>query len=213
MKKVILILLIVFTSRMYGQIEVSAGMGFNVINSPIFTEYVNTNFAPPGNRIADFNGAVEFYGELGYNLNDKLGFAIDYSNVIYSFNTASYVGNYDISYLHIKPSLLAYYLVGGEGYQFKFGGGIGPRFVSLDEKMPNLQHSSNYKSTGFGFVLRASGNTLLSEDMYANIAVDFRYDISGNPEGEKKLYDSINKTEVTLNGVTFAVKLGITYLF
>ncbi len=213
MKKVLILAFFVFSTHIFGQFQISAGMGFNVINASYLTEYINTNFAPPGNRLDDFSSAIEFYGEFGYQIYDDFGIALDYSNVIYSFNTLSYVGTYDISYLHFKPSVIAYYLLSGTGYQFKFGGGIGPRFVSLDEKLPNFAVASSYKSTGYGIVLRGSGNTLLSGDMYANIGIDFRYDISGDLKGNKELYDFINKTEVNLNGITFAVKLGITYFF
>jgi hypothetical protein len=211
MKKLIIFIFFLAKTYSYSQFSVSAGMGFNIINTPSFTQYINTNFATPGNRLSDFNGAIEFFGELSYPLTDEYAISLDYSNVIYSFNTASYVGNYDISYIHLKPSLLAYYVLSGPGYQFKFGGGVGVRFVSLDEKLPNITVTNNYKSTGYGIVLRSSGNTILSSDMYANISVDFRYDLPGNLKGNKYLYDFINKSEVNLNGISFAVKLGITY--
>ena len=212
MKKFLFIFLI-SGINIFGQFHVSAGMGFNLVNAPVFTDYVNTNFAPPGNRLSDFSSAIEFFGELNYSLNNNFYLAIDYSNVIFSFNTASYVGNYDISYIHFKPSLLSYYVISGTGYMFKFGGGLGPRFVSLDEKLPNFYNSINYKTTGYGIVLRASGNTILSGDMYANIGLDFRYDNTGNLKGYKKLFDTINNSDVNLNGITFAIKLGITYFF
>ena len=39
----------------------------------------------------------------------------------------------------------------------------------------------DYSSTGFGVVLRAEGNTVLSENLYANIGLDIRYDANGEP--------------------------------
>lgn len=211
MKKIFFVLFFIFIN-VSAQFQVSAGMGLNFVNSPNFNEYINTNFAPPGSRLNDFNSAIEFYGELDYAIKNNFSLAIDYSNLIFSYNTASYVGYYEISYTHFKPSLLAYYNINGNGYQFKFGAGTGVRIVSLNEKLPNLSSNIYYKSTGYGFLLRFNGNTLLSGDMYANIGADFRIDFPGNLKGDFYLYDNINNKKVNLNGVAFSIKLGITYI-
>jgi len=208
MKRSILVLMVLFSVAVKGQFEISAGMGLNFINSPAFTDYVNTNFAMQGDRLADMSSAIEFYGELDYNLSENYAIGLDYSNLIFSYNVLSYVGNYDISYTHFKPSAIAYYQLPGDGYKFMFGLGIGPRFVSLEEKLPNISSATNYNASGLGFLLRAAGNTLLSGDMFANIAVDFRYDGTG----DTKIYNSVLKQNVNLTGFSVAVKLGISYL-
>jgi hypothetical protein len=40
--------------------------------------------------------------------------------------------------------------------------------------------TTNYTAMGAGFVLKAEGNTLLSDNLYALIGVDLRYDLPAN---------------------------------
>ncbi len=40
----------------------------------------------------------------------------------------------------------------------------------------------DYSSIGFGGLLRVEANTALSENFYANIGGDLRYDVNGEPE-------------------------------
>ncbi|MFH0734880.1 MAG: hypothetical protein V1773_10405 [bacterium] len=211
MKKIIILFLMLSSILIKAQYEITAGMGLNFVNSPSFTDYVNVNFALQSDRLSSMNSAVEFYGEFSYDLSPSFGLGLDYSNLIFSFNTISHVGTYDVNYLHYKPSLVVYYQIPGEGYKFKFGAGLGPRFVSLDEKLPYFSNSLNYSTTGIGFLLRAEGNTLLSGDMYANINFDLRYDLPGEPDGDKKLTNRVLNETVNVNSVSFAIKLGISY--
>ncbi len=211
MKKIILIFVLFFSISIKAQYEITAGMGLDFINSPTFTDYVNVNFALQSDRLSSLNSAIEFYGEFDYELSPSIELGLDYSNLIFSFNTASYVGTYDISYVQYKPSVVVYYQIPGEGYKFKFGAGIGPRFVSLDEKLPYYANSTNYTTTGYGFLLRAEGNTLLSGNMYANIGLDLRYDLAGEPEGDHILINKVLNENLNLNSVSFAIKLGISY--
>ncbi len=213
MKKIILFLILIYSCKINAQFEATAGMGLDFINSPVFTDYINVNYALSGEKLSSMNSAIEFYGEIGYNYLENYNFAIDYSNQIYSFNNTTILGNYDISYIHFKPSIVAYYQLTGIGYKFKFGAGIGPRFVSLDEKLPGLTKENNFTATGYGFLLRVSGNTLLSGDMFANIGVDLRYDIAGELKGDYKLYNNVLNESVDMNSLAFAIKLGVTYIF
>jgi len=213
LKKIILVLILICSYKIEAQFEATAGMGFDFINSPVFTDYVNVNYALSGEKLSSMNSAIEFYGEIGYNYLENYNFAIDYSNQIYSFNNSTMFGNYDISYTYFKPSIVAYYQIVGYGYKFKFGAGVGPRFVSLDEKLPGLTKENNFTATGYGFLLRLTGNTLLSGDMYANIGLDLRYDMAGELKGDYKLYNNVLNESVNLNSLTFAIKLGVTYIF
>ena len=73
---------------------------------------------------------------------------------------------------------------------------------------------TNYSNTGFGFILRAEGNTLLGGNFYANIGADLKYDINGSPKsGSSNLYNNISRENVNLNSLAVGLRLGVSYIF
>ncbi len=112
------------------------------------------------------------------------------------------------------PSVLNYYVLNGNGYNFKFGGGAGIRFLSLNESLPGTGSTVNYSSTGFGLILRAEGNTAIAQNVYAHIAADVRYDLNGEPKNNSKnLYNRVLKENVNFSSLSFGIRLGISYQF
>jgi hypothetical protein len=113
------------------------------------------------------------------------------------------------------PSVMAYYVLLGNGFNFKFGGGAGPRFVNVSENKKWQGTEDSYSSIGFGGLLRVEGNTALAENVYANIGLDLRYDINGEPEdnNSNKLVNNVKSENVNFNTFSLGVKLGISYLF
>jgi hypothetical protein len=108
------------------------------------------------------------------------------------------------------PSLLYNFVIADEGYNFKFGGGAGVRLLYITEKLPADPNNYDYSSLGFGFLLRAAGNTAIAKDVYAHIAADIRYDSLGEPDSNA----SANKVEsVNFSSLSFGVRLGISYQF
>ena len=215
MRKCYLYILFFITSGLYAQFDFSAGMGIGFVNNSSVEDYINVNFAKNGNNLKSFNSAIDVYFEGDYHLTNKLNLGLEYDIIFFSYtDIQNSAGNYELSYTHNKPSFIAYYVIQGEGYNFKFGGGGGPRIISLDEKLPFIKNKANYSSTGLGFLLKAQGNTLLGGRFYANIAADMRYDIIGEPEaGGKKLFNNSLKENVNINSLTFGLKLGVTYSF
>lgn len=134
--------------------------------------------------------------ELGYLLN--------------SYNESSVGGNYDLTYSLLMPSLLYNYVIDGKGYNFKFGGGAGLRLLSITEKLPADPNDYNYSSFGFGFILRGVGNTALSQDVFAHIGADVRYDVIGKPE---ETTDTNSIGNVNFSSLSFGIRLGISYQF
>jgi hypothetical protein len=112
------------------------------------------------------------------------------------------------------PSVMAYYVLLGTGFNFKFGGGAGPRFVSVTESKKWQGTEDSYSSTGFGGLLRVEGNTALAENVYANIGLDLRYDVNGEPENSNgnTLVNNVKGENVNFDTFSLGVKLGISYL-
>jgi len=105
---------------------------------------------------------------------------------------------------------MAYYVYPGTGYQFKFGGGVGPRFITLTEK---INTSADYSSAGYGFVLKAEGNTMLSKNFYALIGTNFRYDISGDvSNSQNSIINRATGENLNLSTISFGIYLGVTFI-
>jgi len=67
---------------------------------------------------------------------------------------------------------------------------------------------------GLADFLRIEANTSLSENVFANIGFDLRYDVNGEPENDngKTLYNTVMSENVNFNTFSGGVKLGISYL-
>lgn len=215
MKSYFLILIVIFGfSKSQAQYSLRASMGIDFTNTPSLNDYINQSGLTGGNVIKDFNTAVNFSGEFGYSItNDfQVGFELGY--LINSFNFSTDLGKFELDYNILSPNLLAYYILDGIGYNFKFGGGFGLRFVNVDLSFPGTNVITNYSNTGYGFLLRADGNTLLGGNFYANIGADLKYDINGVPKSNgQTLYNNISREDVDLNSLSFAIRLGISFIF
>jgi hypothetical protein len=190
MKKLyILLIFISFCSLIYPQISLRAGMGINFNSTPSLRDYLNdSHFAPIDNQVASFNTAINFSGEVDYRADDKYEIGLEMAYLYNSFTFSPGGGRYELSYSILMPTIVNYYVIDGQGYNFKFGGGLGLRFASINELQQFTSNANVYNSIGFGILLRASGNTSLGGNVYANITGDIRYDLNGTPKnnGSKK---------------------------
>jgi hypothetical protein len=212
--KSILITFLIITSASYSiaQIELSGGMGINFNSTPSLADYFNQNYAPDDDQFSDFNSSILFFVEGAYQVSTSYDIALE---IGYSLSSSTYSitgGKYELSYYTIKPSILNYYVIRGAGYNFKFGGGIGLRILSVDEIIPPLQKPENYNSIGFGLLAKAEGNTSLGGDLFANIGLEARYDLNGEPKNDgSKIYNNIQKENVNFNSLSFGIRLGLMY--
>lgn len=216
MKKVLLFVSILFfTDIIFAQTEIKATMGINLISVPSVKDYINQHYAPLDDQLGTFNTAAIFSAEFGYFFQEKFEMSIEVPYQIYSYNTnLSGAGQYDLYYDELLPSVMAYYVISGVGYNFKFGGGIGPRFTFVTEEKKWQGTKDDYSSIGFGGLLRVEANTALSENLFANIGGDLRYDLNGAPENENgnTLYNNVENEKVNFNSFSLGLKLGFSYL-
>lgn len=209
-----LLLALAVTSFSFSQVDLRGGMGVYFVNMPSVIDYLNQNFAPADQQLGNFNSAVIFSGEGGYMLNKNYELGLEVAYLINSYNFSYTLGVYKLNYGIVMPSIVNYYVISGKGYSFKFGGGIGLRFVKADQQLPATPSAISYTSTGFGFLLKADGNTLLSGNLYANIGADLRYDFNGEPKSSSGyLVNNVYKKNVNFNALSAGIRLGITYLF
>lgn len=208
----ILAVLMVSSSIIYPQVELRGGMGIDFASIPSLQDYINQLLGTE--LLGSMNSAIVFSGEAGYLLNENYSFGIDAGYLINSYTSVYDLGQFEFAYNILALSVMNYYVVSGEGYHFKFGGGVGPRFVFIDESLPGTGSTITYKSTGFGFILRADGNTSLGGKVYANIGADIKYDFNGEPaDNGRYLVNTVIPENVSMNSFSLGLRLGISYLF
>ena len=132
MKKLLLTGIILFSVHFnFAQTELKATMGINFIGIPSVQDYINQSYQPTV-ELGSFSSAVIFTIEAGQFLNSNFELGLEIPYQIYSYNNNFGLGQYDLTYNSILPSVIAYYALVGSGYNFKIGGGAGPRFVSVN---------------------------------------------------------------------------------
>jgi len=217
MKKLlpIIILLFVFSNKSFSQVDIAAGMGINLVYAPSLNDYLSFNWAT--DELADFSTAIEFYGEADYSVFKNFQIGVEYVYVMWNYNYSSLFGSYSLEYAHIKPSVLLYYVIAGEGYKFKFGGGLGVRGVKLTEKSgTTISTGDTFSVIGVGILGRIQAHTRLSGNFYATIGGTVRYDAPGDPtadESDNPLYNPVIKKAVNLNSFSASLDLGVAYFF
>ena len=205
MKKNIFSILLFLSSLSFAQIDITAGMGLNFFSAPDIKDYINS-YSTAVDEMQSFNTSADFFGEIGYDINQNYQIAIEYTFNIYSFNSTGINGIYDLEVDQHKPSLIGYYVLPGNGYKVKIGLGVGIRNAKIKEKFSGLTKTADYSTSGFGFMAKAQGDTNLSGDFYAVIAGELRYDIPGEIE-------AFNKAKFNVNTFGVILKLGISYHF
>ncbi|MFA6597541.1 MAG: hypothetical protein WCS69_07450 [Ignavibacteriaceae bacterium] len=212
MKK-IFVLVVVTVISLQAQWEVRGSMGLNIVSMPDLKDYLNTNYFIGNDRLGAFTPAVETGIEVGYQVEEHFQVACELS---YEYNSFSYpVINSSFAYNLLQPSLLGYYTINGTGYQFKFGGGIGPRFVIASEPSIYTTALLKYTSTGYGLVGKIDGITSLGGNYFAYIGVDLRYNNNGNlsdASGKEKI-NNVTNAALSLNSFSAGLKVGIAVTF
>ena len=213
-KYFLLIAFLVFSRFSFAQYDISASMGIDFVNSPSFSDYISQNYAAPGETVNGFNAAVIFSVEAGYMLSNTYEGAVEIGYLINSYTSSLDIGQYNINYGNLMLTALNFYVLHGDGYSFKFGGGAGLRFLSADEKPPGTTSTKTYSSTGFGILLRIEGNTLLGGNIYAKIAAQAGYDINGEPKNNgQSLTNPAANSAVNFNSFSVGLSLGVSYIF
>ena len=214
MKKQLFIAIILLSNTLaFAQFELKGTMGIYFMSIPSMQDYVNQNFAPSEDQLSSFVSSVMFAGEGGVFISPSFETTLELAYQLYSYTNGSPNGQYDLTFNNLAPTVFAYYVIAGMGYNFKFGGGLGVRFVNVDESLPATGFTTSYTSMGYGIVGRIEGNTLLGSSVYANVGADIRYDANGEPENNgTPLKNNLQDENVNFNAFSVGVRLGLTYI-
>ena len=204
---------LLFSSTLLAQSDIRFSMGLNFVSSPQLREYINYS-APSNDLQPEISTYIEFAGEYGYRLNNQFQIGLETAVESKSVNYPAVPSGYVFEYSLIMPTLIGYYISASEGYKFKFGFGVGPRFVMVDESVYTNQ-SETYSSSGYGLLLKADGSTKLSELVYAYIGFDIRYNNLGElkSSSDKDLVNPNTNQGLSFNSFSAGIKLGISIIF
>lgn len=213
MKKIFFVVVAAVIS-LQAQWEVRGSMGLDIGSMPDLKDYLNANYFTGNDRLSEFTPAVEAGFEIGYQLEEHFQLACELSYEYNSFSS-SIISSKSFSYNLLQPSLLSYYTINGKGFQFKFGGGLGPRFVFASETSPYTISILKYRSTGYGLVAKVDGITSLGGNYFAYLGFDLRFNQNGNlstNDGKEKI-NNITNAALSLNSLSLGIKIGVAVTF
>lgn len=163
-------------------LDLTAGLGIAAQSAPAIANYINALTQPTlDQKLDQFNSVAEFYVVPELQVSREWSAAIEYSLLVksYSIDSRSGFSRTEISYEVHMPSLLIHYLVFGEGFRLKLGGGVGYHVVKFDQSFPATGTGETLRGDGLGFKLDAIGNTKFDETFYGSIGIDLRWDFLG----------------------------------
>lgn len=190
----------------------SAGMGVSYINTPSIVDYLNM-YTSQADRVADFTPAVEFFAAPEISLGSSFILKLEYAYLLKSYSLGELGGTYSFDYSAHMPTLVLDYLLEGDKFYVKAGGGIGYHFGRFSYLFPNSSTEARFTGNGVGFKLELIGNTAFGESLYGLIGGDLRLDFIG------ALKDASGKgpvgaiDPVKLHFASAGIKFGLVYYF
>ena len=154
-------------------IQVSGGLGVGAHSAPSLVDYIST---VSGQRMNDFASASEFFVTPEVQVTDDVSLAMEYIYLIKSYTIDP---AWDFSYKVQMPSMLVHYLLPGEGYWLKFGGGIGYASGTFTERNTISGAEASYDASGLSLKAEAVGNTMFDEHFWGSIGLDLRWVFGG----------------------------------
>lgn len=161
------------------RMSVSAGMGVNYHNAQDIVNRINGS-GVLSRRIDDFKSGVEFFGTFGLPLSTDWQVKFEYVYLIASYSErTSFGGTADFTYsLHMPTVIGQYVLYAEQTYNFKAGAGFGYHFGRYTERYALVE--GDFTGKGIGALLELEGNTALSDNVFAHLGTQLRWDFVGD---------------------------------
>jgi hypothetical protein len=192
--------------------SLSAGMGISAFSSPSTADYINSVLQlREQDKIGEFSTAIEFFASPELQISDDWSVALEYSYLVKSYHMSSAAGpGYsDFSTTIHMPTLVAHYLIGGQGFWVKLGGGIGYYLGTFSQSLFGSGQTQEFTASSPGMKLEAVGNTMFDESFYGYIALDTRWafkEAFSQSDGTSPAYQG---TAPSLGFLDFGLKLGV----
>lgn len=198
--------------------SVAVGLGVAAHSAPSLNDYINAISRPVfEQRLDEFSSVPEFFIRPEARVGEEWALGLEYGLLVksYTLTDASGFARSEISYHVHMPTILLAYVIPGEGYRLKLGGGVGYHVGSLTQRFPTFGTEEEFRSGGLAFKLDASGNTRFDDTLYGLIEVDLRWDFLGSlrrGNGDDARSPATNET-VNMNFFNVGFKLGVLFQF
>jgi hypothetical protein len=202
------------TGTIFGyRFGIGGGMGVSAISITDLFTYINQMpGTDPYNRLSEFSTAVEFFAAADIVLHPTIMTGVEYSFILGSHSVETGFGSDNYTFTYHMPLVLAHYLLMGEGYFFKLGGGVGYVFTRYEED-PTYAPPFLYTGGGIGGKIQAVGHTPFGDNLYAYIGAEMRFGFPGPVADEDgRTLRNVNK-DVSFNFFSFGLKFGLMYYF
>ena len=194
-------------------LSVYAGMGVGLADAPGMVNYLNT-LADPSQQLQNFATAVIFFGGAALPVSDSWEAGLEYAYLFKSYTIPTYgAGTYTVFYDLTMPTATAHYVIGGNGYFLKFGGGLGYTGGSVEQKSSFYGTDTTYTSHGVGIKADAIGQTAFDEHLYAYISGALRWDLMGSPKDSRGDMLQNHGQSASLSLFAAELEFGLTYYF
>jgi len=193
---------------------ISAGIGVTMVLAHDIVDYVNFRYAP-ASKLDDFSSAAEFYGAGEAQVSEAWGIRIEYAYLLKSYSVPQPQGpDFIFSYGVHMPMAVAQRIFRGEGYDFKFGGGLGYAVAQFSEE-GSFYLNDQYTSRGVGLKLTTEADTEFDEHLFGQIALDARKTFMTpfrRSDGTEMMIPVRNRP-ATMNFFSLGLKFGLMYYF
>ncbi len=196
-------------STLAGRWGVSGGMGVSYINAQDVVDLVSSR---ANQRMPAFKAAVEFFGNLVVPVSEEWSIKCEYAYILGSYNFNSSFGSAEASFNAHMPSVIAQYSLVDEGvYNVKIGLGGGYHFGSYSETIFGSENT--YKGKGIGTTADLEANTAFSENLYAYLGADLRWEFIGDLTDSAGKSPIVSNLPITLHFFGLGARLGFSYYF
>ena len=142
-----------------------------------------------------------------------MGGALEYAYLFKSYTVSvGDVGTYTAFYSMHMPTAMVHYVVTGEGYFLKFGGGIGYHTGSLEQKDP-YGNDITYSAHGVGVKAQAVGQTAFDDHLYGYIGGDMRWELMGKLKNDNGSVLQNHGQVASLSMFVVGLSFGVIYYF
>jgi len=197
-------------------VSLSAGMGISAYSATATGDYISAVLQlPESERIGEFTSAIEFFATPEVQLSEDWSLALEYSYLVKSYRLSSSAGpgTSEFSTSIHMPTLLLHYLIPGEGYWLKLGGGAGYYVSSFSQMLFGSGQTQEFQASAPGLKFEAVGNTMFDDSFYGYIGLDARWGFDQAYSGSDGTSPSYQQTAPSLGFFSLGLKLGVTVLF
>jgi hypothetical protein len=184
-------------------------MGITALSAPSVVDYVNSaSQAPTSEKVSEFFSATEFAISPEVRVAKNWSVGADYMFRIKSLavNSGGSQSRFEISSHHL--GFAAHYLLEGESYLVRIGGGGGVVLGAFSEALFGSPLFSDFSARGGSIKLEAVGDTKFDDHLYGTIGADMRWVFGGTYQnGDREV--QVGAIKANLSSFSLGLKLGL----